>query len=427
MKKTLLITGASSGIGKAAARRFQAEGWNVIATMRSPERETELTVLDGVLVTWLDVLDVASITAAVDAGLHRFGRIDALLNYAGYGAYGPLEATPLDKVHRQFDVNVMGVLATMQAVLPHLRRQRSGVIVNVSSIGGKITFPLGTLYHGTKFAVEGLSEALHDELLPLGVSAADVLRRAGLPEDLLAQPEIRLEAAAFHRFWIALGEELAEPLFPLRVCHAARSEAFSPALFAALCSPNFLVAVQRIARYKALVAPMHLRVSDDAKGMTLDLEWPDTAYQPPPSLAVTELLFFVTLARMGTRLAELDAAVTRGQRVRAALLEALPSGQGDMDAVSRKRMMSRRTLQRHLDAEGLSFAGLLRETRQALAQHYLGNTRLPAAEIAFLLGFEEPNSFYRAFRRWTGQTPDATRRQGRAGADTSTSTSRRRP
>lgn len=169
MKKTLLITGASSGIGKAAARRFQAEGWNVIATMRSPERETELTALDGVLVTRLDVLDVASIGAAVDSGLHRFGRIDALLNNAGYGAYGPLEATPLDKVRRQFDVNVMGVLATTQAVLPHMRQHRSGVIVNVSSIGGKITFPLGTLYHGTKFAVEGLSEALHYELLPLGI------------------------------------------------------------------------------------------------------------------------------------------------------------------------------------------------------------------------------------------------------------------
>lgn len=313
----------------------------------------------------------------------------------------------------------------------------------------------------------------------LGVAATDVLRRAGLPADLLAQPEARLEAAAFHRFWIALGEELADPLFPLRVCQAVRSEAFSPALFAALCSPNFLVAVQRIARYKALVAPMHLRVSDDIEGLSLDLEWPDAANQPPASLAVTELLFFVTLARMGTReplrplrlstpeppspsvayseflgvdirpgpryqisfscedarrpflttneslwesfeprlrsrLAELGAAVTVGHRVREALLEALPSGQANMDALSQKLMMSRRTLQRHLDAEGLSFAGLLRETRQALAQHYLGNTRLPAAEIAFLLGFEEPNSFYRAFRRWTGQTPEATRMLDRA-------------
>lgn len=169
MRNTILITGASSGIGKTTARRFQAEGWNVIATMRAPERESELTALDRVLVTRLDVLDLASIKTAVDAGLQRFGRIDALLNNAGYGAYGPLEATPLDKVRRQFDVNVMGVLAATQAVLPHFRRQRSGLIINVSSIGGKITFPLGTLYHGTKFAVEGLSEALHYELLPLGV------------------------------------------------------------------------------------------------------------------------------------------------------------------------------------------------------------------------------------------------------------------
>ena len=169
MRNTILITGASSGIGKATARRFQAEGWNVIATMRSPERESELTSLDRVLVTRLDVLDLASIKSAVDAGLQRFGRIDVLLNNAGYGAYGPLEATPLDKVRRQFDVNVMGVLAATQAVLPHFRRQGSGVIINISSIGGKITFPLGTLYHGTKFAVEGLSEALHYELLPLGV------------------------------------------------------------------------------------------------------------------------------------------------------------------------------------------------------------------------------------------------------------------
>jgi NAD(P)-dependent dehydrogenase (short-subunit alcohol dehydrogenase family) len=169
MGNTILITGASSGIGKAAARRFQAAGWNVIATQRSPAYETELSALDRVLVTRLDVLDVPSIQTAVDAGLARFGRIDALLNNAGYGAYGPLESTPLDKVRRQFDVNVIGMLATTQALLPHFRRQRSGVIVNISSIGGKITFPLGALYHGSKFAVEGLSEALHYELMPLGV------------------------------------------------------------------------------------------------------------------------------------------------------------------------------------------------------------------------------------------------------------------
>jgi len=169
MKKTILITGSSSGIGKATARFFQREGWNVIATMRSPEKETELTALPNVLVARLDVQDSASIAAAVSAGIERFGRIEVLLNNAGYGAYGLLEATPMEKISRQFDVNVIGLLETTKAVLPHLRANKSGTIINISSIGGKMTFPLGTLYHGTKFAVEGLSEALHYELSSIGV------------------------------------------------------------------------------------------------------------------------------------------------------------------------------------------------------------------------------------------------------------------
>ncbi|MEY4756236.1 MAG: hypothetical protein RJA34_1134, partial [Pseudomonadota bacterium] len=169
MNKTVLITGASSGIGKATAKRFQSAGWNVVATMRSPEDERELNNLDRVLVTRLDVLDLPSIQLAVQEGLARFGKLDVLLNNAGYGAYGPLEVTPMEKIRRQFDVNVTGLLATTQAVLPYFRAQRSGTIINISSIGGRITFPLGTLYHGTKFAVEGLSESLHFELLPLGI------------------------------------------------------------------------------------------------------------------------------------------------------------------------------------------------------------------------------------------------------------------
>lgn len=167
--QTILITGASSGIGKATAAHFQAQGWNVIATMRSPDNETELTALDNVLVTRLDVTDEASIGAAVAAGLERFGAIDALVNNAGYGAYGPLEAFDIDGIRRQFDTNVIGLLATTKAVLPHMRAAKSGTIVNISSIGGRMTFPLGALYHGTKFAVEGVSESLHYELSAIGV------------------------------------------------------------------------------------------------------------------------------------------------------------------------------------------------------------------------------------------------------------------
>jgi NAD(P)-dependent dehydrogenase (short-subunit alcohol dehydrogenase family) len=182
MTKTILITGTSSGLGRATAKLFHAKGWDVVATMRTPEHETELGQLERTLVTRLDVQDPASIRSAVAAGLAKFGRIDALVNNAGYGAYGPLEATPLEKIRRQFDVNVLGVLATTQALLPHFSAHRSGTIVNVSSIGGRVTFPLGTLYHGTKFAVEGLSEALHYELAPLGIRVK-ILEPGGIKTD----------------------------------------------------------------------------------------------------------------------------------------------------------------------------------------------------------------------------------------------------
>ncbi len=169
MTKTIFITGASSGIGRATAHHFHERGWNVVATMRSPDRAAELANMDGVLVTRLDVLDAGSIASARAEARSRFGSVDVLLNNAGYGAYGPLEAFPMERIRRQFDTNVTGLLAVTKAFLPDFRAQRSGVIVNVSSIGGQMTFPLGTLYHGTKFAVEGLSEALHYELEAFGV------------------------------------------------------------------------------------------------------------------------------------------------------------------------------------------------------------------------------------------------------------------
>ncbi|GAB5522556.1 MAG: oxidoreductase [Roseivirga sp.] len=169
MSKTILITGASSGIGKTTAKFFQEEGWNVIATMRVPEKEEELTELENVLVTRLDVLDLESITSAIKEGIVNFGQIDALVNNAGYGAYGPLEAFSRENVVRQFNTNVIGLLDVTRAVLPHFRANGEGTIVNISSIGGKMTFPLGSLYHGTKFAVEGISEALTYELSQIGI------------------------------------------------------------------------------------------------------------------------------------------------------------------------------------------------------------------------------------------------------------------
>ncbi len=171
MNKTILITGCSTGIGRMTAKYFQEKGWNVVATVRSkPEEDKELNALDNVLVTTLDVTKEETIKDAVAQAVDNFGKIDVLLNNAGYGSYGILEATPERAIRMQFDVNVIGTLLVSKNVIPHMRKAGEGTIINISSMGGKITFPLGTLYHGSKFAVEGMSEALSFELEAIGIN-----------------------------------------------------------------------------------------------------------------------------------------------------------------------------------------------------------------------------------------------------------------
>ena len=164
MKKTVLITGTSSGLGKAAARHFAREGWNVVATMRRPEEERDIRQLADVLVTRLDVQDRATITAAMEAGIARFGRIDALVNNAGFGLFGLFETTAPAKIAEQFEVNVFGVMDVTRAILPHFRQNKGGLILNISSGAGVFTLPMLSLYCASKFALEGFSEALSYEL-----------------------------------------------------------------------------------------------------------------------------------------------------------------------------------------------------------------------------------------------------------------------
>lgn len=167
--KTVLITGASSGFGRETAGLFQKNGWNVIATMRSPEKEQELSQLPNVLVTKLDVQDADSIQKAVKAGVEKFGTIDALVNNAGYGLIGVFESATNDQIQNQFEVNVFGMMHVTQAVLPYLRKNGKGSIVNVSTFGGIVGLPFTSLYASSKFAVEGFSEALSHELVKLNI------------------------------------------------------------------------------------------------------------------------------------------------------------------------------------------------------------------------------------------------------------------
>ncbi len=167
--KTVLITGCSSGFGKLAAKKFQYEGWNVVATMRSPEKETELIELENVLVTKLDVTDQGSVDAAVAQSMADFGTIDVLVNNAGYGGRALFEQFTEESIYAMYETNVFGLMRVTRAVLPIMRQQKGGTIINVTSMAGIFGLALTSVYSSTKFAVEGLSEAMAFEYKPLNI------------------------------------------------------------------------------------------------------------------------------------------------------------------------------------------------------------------------------------------------------------------
>lgn len=169
MSKVVLITGASSGIGKETALLFQTKNWKVAATMRKPEEAADLQRIADVECIRLDVTDVDSIRAAIAETLEKFGRIDAVVNNAGYGLVGPFEAATQEQIEKQFQTNVFGLMNVCREILPVFREQKKGRIINVASMGGRITFPLYSLYHATKWAVEGFSEALQYEVREFGI------------------------------------------------------------------------------------------------------------------------------------------------------------------------------------------------------------------------------------------------------------------
>lgn len=171
--RVALVTGASAGIGKAIVRRLLKDGWTVYGAARRTGQMTDIRQA-GAKVLEMDVTDDASMMAGVQAVLAAEGRIDALVNNAGYGSYGAIEDVPIDEARRQFDVNVFGVARLTQLVLPTMRKARSGTIVNITSMGGRIWMPIGGWYHATKHALEVLSDALRVETRPFGINVVVV-------------------------------------------------------------------------------------------------------------------------------------------------------------------------------------------------------------------------------------------------------------
>lgn len=183
--KTIFITGASTGLGKASAKLFQSRGWNVIATMRNPESDTELRALDNVTVLPLDVTNPEQIKSTVKQAL-ELSNIDLVFNNAGYGLMGPLEALTDDQIVKQLNTNLLGVIRVTQALIPYFREKRSGMFITTTSIGGLMAFPLSSTYHATKWALEGWSESLAFELNTFGVNIKTV-SPGGIKTDFISR------------------------------------------------------------------------------------------------------------------------------------------------------------------------------------------------------------------------------------------------
>ncbi|MFD1874375.1 SDR family oxidoreductase [Hymenobacter bucti] len=173
MKKTIFITGASSGIGKAAAKLFAAKGWHVLATMRKPENETELHLLDNVTLLPLDVTNLAQIKDTTQKAL-ALGPVDVVFNNAGYTLLGALEATTDEQLVRQMETNFLGVVRVTQAFIPAFRARKAGLFITTSSSAGLMAFPVSSMYDASKWALEGWSESLSFELSQFGIGIKNI-------------------------------------------------------------------------------------------------------------------------------------------------------------------------------------------------------------------------------------------------------------
>lgn len=183
--KTIFITGASTGLGKATAKLFARNGWKVIATMRKPENEKELDQEDNITLLPLDVTNAEQIKATAQKAI-AMGNIDVVFNNAGYGLIGPLETATDEQLTRQLNTNLLGVIRVTQAFIPYFREKKNGMFITTTSMGGLLTFPLSSVYHATKWALEGWSESMAFELNQLGIGIKTI-SPGGIKTDFISR------------------------------------------------------------------------------------------------------------------------------------------------------------------------------------------------------------------------------------------------
>jgi NAD(P)-dependent dehydrogenase (short-subunit alcohol dehydrogenase family) len=183
--RAIFITGTSSGLGRAAAKLFASRGWTVLATMRSPDKEQDLATLPNVVLLSLDITDPQQITGAANEALAR-GEVDVVFNNAGYGMAGPLEGVTDEQMLRMVHTNLMGPIRVTKAFTPHFRARRAGLFINTTSIGGLITVPFNSMYHATKWALEGWSEAMAFELSHFGIGMK-IIEPGGMKTDFFTR------------------------------------------------------------------------------------------------------------------------------------------------------------------------------------------------------------------------------------------------
>lgn len=214
MTKTIFITGASSGLGKAAAILFANKGWNVIATMRNPEKETELTQLESVQVLPLDVTNLDQIKGVAEQAISR-GDIDVVFNNAGYGLAGPLEGTTDEQLVKEIDTNLLGVIRVTQAFIPHFRAKKSGLFITTTSIGGLVALPFNSVYHATKWALEGWSESMAFELSKFGIGIKTV-SPGGIATDFASRSLVLTQHEAYDELVAKVMSVFSDPGRALR-------------------------------------------------------------------------------------------------------------------------------------------------------------------------------------------------------------------